>query len=321
MAIKQNDFLLLQGWQKWWDSSMLMSSDDRRWIRWYFLSCPVAVLPTSMSACCLACLPLWQPLVCLSVILSACVLVCLVILPVCHLLPSLYYSPPICLTLLRCLPVCLPAVLPVCLYVSRLFVCLSSFPPVYWSVLSFCLSAICSHLYTVVPLHVFCCCAAYQFVCLLSCLSVFLSYCLFAICPACHLTCRVFLSHHLFVCLYINLLSCLSFCQTVVCSHLLLQSLLPVLPVAVLPTSTSACRLTYLSLCQPLFCLSFNLWSVWLYVSLPPCLSFFLSCCLFVCLSSCPSLFVQSVFSHVSHLLPSFCYSSPTCLSVAGLPN
>jgi len=207
------------------------------------------------------------------------------------------YGDTFCLALLLCcLPVCLPAVLPVCLYGSRLFVCLSSFPPVYWSVLSFCLSAICSHLYTVVPLHVFCCCAAYQFVCLLSCLSVFLSYCLFAICPACHLTCHVFLSHHLFVCLYINLLSCLSFCQTVVCSHLLLQSLLPVLPVDVLPTSTSASRLTYLCLCQPLFCLSFILWSVyWSVWALSVCCllqSFcyspsYLSCLLLSCLPLC----------------------------------
>jgi hypothetical protein len=249
MAIKQNDFLLLQGWQKWWDSSMMMRGDDRWWIRWYFLSCPVAVLPTSMSACCLACLPLWQPLVCLSVILSACVLVCLVFLPVCHLLPSLYCSPLTCLLLLRCLPVCLPAVLLVCLSVI-LFVCYLSCLPSYLSCLSVT-PLVCLPIHKSIVLSVFlpdCCllsssapvpptclacwCPAYQYICQPSYLSVFMSA-------------AFLLVFHPVVCLLV----CLGSVSLLSSPIFLLQPLLPVLPVAVLPTFMSACHLACLSFC------------------------------------------------------------------------
>jgi hypothetical protein len=106
-----------------------------------------------------------------------------------------------------------------------------------------------------------------------------------------------------------------------VCPMILLLSLLPVLSVAVLPTSMYACRLACLSYCPSVYwsvCLSASLscslifllqpMHAILQVCFPVTLLVFLlviiSVCLFVCLSFCQS---------VCRLLPSFCCCQ-TCL-------
>ncbi len=211
-----------------------------------------------------------MPLVRLSVILSICILVC-------RLLPSFFYCPTFlsCL-LLSCLIVCLPAGLPVCLSIGplirmlwpayfisachlacltfcrrRLFACQSSCTSVYWTVcLSASLSSAPIFLWpSTLPVLSIAVLPNSMSVCLPACLSVFLSCRWFA----------CFCSAYLYFCLPSCLLTCCddaclsavywSTCLSASLSSapiFLLQSLHPVLYVAVLPNSMSAGRLAWL---------------------------------------------------------------------------
>ncbi len=141
-----------------------------------------------------------------------------------------------------------------------------------------------------------CCCPAYLNFCLPICLSDFLWWLLF-VCQS------SWTSVYWSVCLFASLSSAAIF---------LLQSLLPVLSVAILPNSISACQLA---------CLSF-FHAADLHVA---ALLNFISACHLACLTFCddsclsvshperPSIGL-SVFLPACPLLPSFCYIPPTCL-------